>query len=655
MRLNRAGIVLSWALTSVLSLAASADTPGGAPEAFGTTAPVAQISAPDASSVSVAGSQIEARTPSGGNETIDLEPSEPLTPEEEGYRSEVERAWFEAEGGLAKRAARARVVALALGIGNLDAAARALIAPGDPVDALSNAMLAVRLAPDLPIAHMALARAMWSDGEYSGAMNQTATGVMAIFRNFEATAWLVGSLLVMVAVVLIVAPLLFVANVGISVFGRASHDLGDLFDRRMPSFARAALLGTLLLLPLALGEGIVGIMLALFALGFAYGSHGHRVALGLAIAFFLMGSYPVAHTASTALMVLDSDPVASATLAVVQGLESEADIDLLERASESEFLAAHALAVRSRRLGRTQEALDRYSALLESHPRNAEVLTNLANLRFLTGDGEGAVELYERAAALVDSARLMFNLSQANARMFHIDEFEAALRMAQRIDAEAVADLSKIGDANFVADLEFPLTALRSRLLTASQERGTPRVAIDFLMPGWLGQNWIHPALAFALLAALSAGLSTRFEQASSCTRCGRRICSRCDGSVWNSETCDSCHHLFNRSETTDPVMRTKRLTELQVRDTRLARVAMAVSLLVPGAGGLLARRPDLGFLGVLAFGFAVVFFAWHDGVVPDPLSVGAAGSIAFIVVGCGAVLVYLAIVSAGLMIRRNL
>ena len=658
MRSNRAGIVLCWAVAAVLGLAGFAAPacavagPGQTPAEHSVGA--ANMALPPVSAQSP-GAETRAPNPPGEETWTDPVASRPLTPEEEGYRSEVERAWFKVDGGLGKRALRARVVAMALGIENLDPAARALIAHGDTGNALTNAMLSVRLAPDLPIAHMALARVMWREGDYIEAVDQAASGVMAIFRNFEATAWLVGSLLVMAAVVLIAAPLVFVVNVGISVFGRASHDLGDLVSDRMPNFARAALLGTLLLLPMALGEGIVGLMLAMFALGFTYGGSGHRVALGLSIVFFAVGMYPVANTANTVLMALESDPVAAATLAVVQGVESEADIDLLERVSESEFVAEHVLAVRSRRLGRTQEALDRYTALLESHPRNAEVLTNLANLRFLTGDGEGAVELYERSAALIDSARLMFNLSQANARMFRIEEFEAALRAAQNVDSDAVADLSRIGDANFVADLEFPLSALRSRLLAAAQEQSNPRHAIELLMPGWLGRTWIHLTLAFALAAVLSVVLSSRFDRAGTCTRCGRRICAHCDGTVWNNETCDSCHHLFHRPETTDPILRMKRLSELQGRDTRIGYVALVVSLLIPGVGGLLARRPDLGFLGVLSFGFAAVFFTWHDGVVPDPLSVGAAGSLAFIAAGCVSALMYLTIVSAGLMIRRNL
>jgi len=502
---------------------------------------------------------------------------------------------------------------------------------------------------------MALARVMWREGDRKGAFDEVVAGVVSIFRNFEALAWLVGSLLVMVAVVLTIAPLLFIAAVAFNFYARASHDLGDMFTKVMPGFARAALLGSLLLVPLALGEGIMGFVLALFAIGFMYGERKHRIALSMAVTLFMVGLFPVAHTAGTALLALDSDPVAAATLAVIQGVESDADIALLEHASESEFLARHVLAVRERRLGHLDAALVRYEELLESSPRNAEILNDYANLRFISGDDEGAIDLYQRSAAIIESARLMFNLSQANARLFRIEEFEASLRAAQALDADAVADLSRIGDANFVADLGFPFSLLRSRLLASAREQATPKVAIAFLMPGWLGQSWLNLIGCFALIAVVSNVARSKFEQASACARCGRRICARCDGTVWNSETCDGCYHLFHRSKNTDAVLRMKRLYELKARDTRIGRVADAASVLIPGAAGMLARRPDLAFLGILSCGFAGVFFLWRDGVVPDPLAVGAAGSLAFVVMGSLSVVAYLVVIGRGLMLRRKL
>ena len=96
------------------------------------------------------------------------------------------------------------------------------------------------------------------------------------------------------------------------------------------------------------------------------------------------------------------------------------------------------------------------------------------------------------------------------------------------------------------------------------------------------------------------------------------------------------------------------RLAELRERETRLEKVALAASLLVPGVAGLLARRPGLGFVGLLLFAWAAVAFAWRQGVVPDPLALGSAGPLAFFLTGLIAVLGYLVVLAIGLAVQRS-
>ena len=100
--------------------------------------------------------------------------------------------------------------------------------------------------------------------------------------------------------------------------------------------------------------------------------------------------------------------------------------------------------------------------------------------------------------------------------------------------------------------------------------------------------------------------------------------------------------------------MRMTRLSELQVWESRRGRLAALASLLIPGAGGLLARRPDLGFFGILLFGMSVTLLVWRDGIVPDPLTVGSAGPLAFVVTSCVAGVLYFGVVVRGLLIRRS-
>lgn len=572
-----------------------------------------------------------------------------------GYRGEIERAWFEGGRELEARANRVRYRALELGVDNVESAARALIVDSRGEGGLEAAVLAVQLAPDLPIAHTALARAQWSEGEYRGALAEVFGGLAAIPRNLEASLWLAGSLLVMLAAALIIGSLVFIVWVGVGVFGHAAHDLGDLISEEMPTFARSALLGSALLVPLLLGEGLLGLVLMFFALGFIYGGSQHRSTLSMAAVFIVLGCYPVTRLAGTALTALDSDPVAASVLSVMRAVETPWEVDLLKGSDRDDLLAQHALALHVRRTATLEEALKRYEVLLELDPQDPTVLTSLANLRFKKGEVREAITLYERAAVLIDSAVVMFNLAQAYARSFQMDQFEGAMSKAQSINADDVALLSGSGDPDFLANLALSEKGVRDRMLRRARGDSFGGPVRNAIMPGRLGAGWPVTAGGFALVALLSVLVSSRYEHSSTCERCGRRICNRCDGTVWNSEICEGCHHLFHRPQATDPELRMARLAELRRRETRLEKLALTASLLIPGLVGLLARRPGLSFAALLLFAWGAVAFAWHRGVVPDPLVLGSAGPLAFFLTGVVAALGYLAVLAIGLAVRRSL
>lgn len=579
----------------------------------------------------------------------------PVAVRQDGYRSEVERAWFDGGENLSSRALQARTQALRLGATNYEAAARALLAaPGSEDVRLANALLAVRLAPDLPLARMRLANALLRNGQYLDAGREVVAGVRAIPNNLEATLWLVGSLLAMFAAVLILGSVAFILWVGAGCFQRASHDLGDLFSKQMPEFARAALLASLLLVPVLLGEAFLGLVLGFFLLGFAYRERGYRRSLALAAVLLLLGLYPVTRLAGMALTALDSDPVASAAYAVVRSMTSSSDLDILQHADD-DWLASAALALHERRAGDADAAMARYEQLRKERPSDPVVLAVLSNMHFERGENERSIELGERAASLVRSATVLFNLSQVYARSFRMEEFEGAMAQAQVVDPDVVADLSRTAAPDFVADPAFPLGPIRDRMIqSAGGDRFVDPVS-RAVMPGRLGRDWTWTAGGFGAAVLLGLLFGGRWEHSSSCRRCGRRICNRCDGTVWNSQICDGCHHLFHRPETTDPRMRMARLSQLKRRESRIGKMAVAASLLVPGVGGLLARRPDLSFLGLFFFSWAAILYLWRDGVVVDPLAIGGAGPLLFAVAGVCSLVGYALVVFVGLLIRRSL
>jgi tetratricopeptide (TPR) repeat protein len=570
---------------------------------------------------------------------------------------EVERAWFGAGAALPLRASETRRRSLELGATNLEPAARALVAAdvAEGEAAVEHARHAVRLAPDLPLARMALASAHLGNGEYRGAIAQVIASVLAIPRHLEASLWLAGSLLVVLAVVLITASVGFIVAVGTAGFSRAAHDIGDLVSSHTPGFARAALLCAVIGVPLALGEGMLGLLLGVLAIGVVYGGPRHRAVLAMSAMLMMIGLYPVLQVAGMALGALDADPVASASLAAVRGSESPAQVALLQEAElQGDELAARVLAVRALRLGELEQASDRFTRLFEEEAADPLVLTALGNMAFRAGDNVKAIDYYERAKAVEESAILMFDLSQAYARAFRMEEFEWAMQRAQALDYELVAELSDLGDPDFVADAAFPIAPIRSRMLSAADGRAFVDAVVSRVAPGRLGESPGHVGGALALVFLAGLLLTSRYQHAGRCSRCGRRICARCDDSMWSADLCDGCHHLFNRPQGTDPYLRMARLKALRAREGRIEKLATAASLLVPGVSGLLARRPDLSFVSLVLFATAATLFFWHGGVVPDPLAVGHAGPLVFLVVGTGAALLYAGVVLTGIVIRRS-
>lgn len=603
---------------------------------------------------SPAAAAIDARNP---GEALAPPPPAAVAPAPAPVRrdAEVERAWFGAGSSLTLRAKQTRRRALELGSTNLEPAARALIAADDAERAVPNAELAVSLAPDLPMAHIALASAYWREGEHRESVAAFLASLIAIPRHLEATLWLAGSLLLVVATVLVAGSLAFILVVGVSGFTRAAHDIGDLVSTRTPGFAGAALLCAVVGLPLALGEGPLGLLLGLLGVGVVYGGSRHRAVLAMSVVLLLIGLFPVLQLAGSALDALDADPVATASLATVRGSESPGQVELLHEAElAGDELAARVLAVRALRRGETLQARERFLRLSEEETADPLVLTALGNMAFRAGRNDEAIDYYERAQKVRESAILLFDLSQAYGRAFRMEEFERAMQRAQSLDHEIVAELSDLGDPEFVADVPFPIAPIRNRMLARAHGGDFVDAVMGVLAPGRLGESALHLTGGFVTVFLVGLLLTGRYQHAGRCSRCGRRICARCDDSMWSADLCDGCHHLFNRPQGTDPYLRMARLKALRARESRIEKLATAASLLVPGVAGLLARRPDLSLVSILFFAAAAALFAWRDGVVPDPLSVGATGPLAFVAVGTLMALLYTGVMLLGIVIRRS-
>jgi tetratricopeptide (TPR) repeat protein len=554
----------------------------------------------------------------------------------------VERAWFAAAGSLEHRVRRTVDAGLEMGGPNLDGPARALLLDESLGTPLERAQAAVRLAPDLPVARIALAESLWSEHrDFVRAVDQAWQAARASARHLEASLWLRATTSHALGLACLIGGMLFLLVAGGSLLPSAVRALAEL-PGTMPLVSRTALVAGLLLIPAALGEGLFGLALAFAGLGFWRGSPWHRVAVGAALAVSIAGLHPLADLAGRELVALGSDPVAEAAFAVEHSRPFPTDIDRLERAASGDCLVARALALHAKRSGDLEDADRRFTALIDDSA-SPSLLNNAANVRLELGRTVEAIELYEAAAQRGQSVAVLFNLSEAYGRIVQLDQQDLALAEAQLIDPVALAALTDLrGNAprTPVADLPVEAGRIRARLEDQAAAREAASALRRRFAPGRLGASPGHSAVGVALVALLGWGVAAVL----------RKVTGGGDGGAFHAGVA----RTLQGKETTDPFLRMVRLTALRERQARIDRVKFALSVLVPGAAGVLSRRPILGLLGSMLFASALASWWVRDGVVVDTVSVGTGGSLLFGGLAFASAVAYLAAITVTIALRER-
>jgi hypothetical protein len=571
---------------------------------------------------------------------VETSPSTPGPANSQVGLSPIRAAWLAPAESLNERTGRTRRAALERGIWNFDAGATAVLRTDLAGDELEQARAAVRLAPDLPAIRMALARAIWLEGGSPiSSARAVGSALLAIPRHFESSLWFVGTALYILAITLILGGLLTIGIYAVSGFPHAAHDLGDLISGEMPGYARAALLGSVLLAPLVLGQGPLGFALGLFAVGMVYGGTRQRWVLSMAAAAVIVGAFPAARLSGAALTAYVGSPVVGAAVSSSNGFATPVDLRRLEAASEEDPLAVMALAIDARRDGRLGEADALYQNLLEIDPTNFAAVNNAANVRLDLGHMDLALDLYRKATAIRESATVLFNRSQAHGQAFQMDELSETLAAAQKANGGVVAELTQLQGSDpggFTVDLPLEHRVLWNRVLGAKSGDVFAMELRSAMAPGPLGRDWRVLSAVIAVPALVSIFGVVRLRTSHWCKRCGRRLCPRCDPGSGGGEICEGCTRLFQQPETTDRTLRVARISALRHRELWVGRAVLISSIVVPGAAGLWAGRHLTSLIGALSGMLAVTAVICRNGVVPDPLIAGTAAPVAF---GCVAVL----------------
>jgi tetratricopeptide (TPR) repeat protein len=566
-----------------------------------------------------------------------LEPLSEEASEVDPVRSALWQAWSLPSADLAERVHRTQRAGLALGVGSLDGPARALLiqpAFGPP---LERARLAVELAPALPAAHAALAAARLEAWDFSGAADSFRAALAAAWNHLEARLWLEATGLDALFGACLGTALLFLALAAAATLPRFVRDLRSI--REVPGPSAGALAATLVLLPPALGEGLAGLGLGLASFALLNGSWWRRFWVATAAAGLLVALYPVLERRAVSHASLAEDPIALAAWATEQGVPSASELARVVRAADADPLAARALALRLARQGELAEAERRYAALLarEDEP---ELLANAAAVRLLRGDVESAIALYEQAAKGSPSAVVRFNLAQAYGRAIRLDAQDLALAEAQALDPNVLAELNHRyngQDGAFVAYLPLRADSVLPRFREPGASDILARALRAPVAPGVLGESRGDAVVALWIAVAVGLGLGAWL----------RRMAGP------EQDLYAAIARLL-QSRGGDSVARMAQLAELRARHARGERFATLAAWLVPGAAGMVARRPLLALLGSALFASGASLWLHRNGLFPDPLVLGALSEMLVTVALGGLALAYLLVLALALALREK-
>lgn len=566
----------------------------------------------------------------------------------------LEAAWAEPAGSLAERADRTRAAADELHVASLDPLARAvLFDSGSNASPRDRAETAARLAPLLPLAQAARARAAWSGSAFGEALAAAGAAVIAMPQHLESWLWLGASVSVLAMFALAAGAVVFLLARALGIARFVAHDLGDRIEPSMPSFARIAALAALVLVPVALGEGVAGLALGLFAIALCAPGRVSRIGVGAAAVCLCIAIHPLAEVAGRRVAaVAMADPVVLASRAAETGFVDPIDAARLARVGAKSLdaggdaIAAQALAQWQRRAGDLVDADARYTALLARAADDPTLLNNAAAVKLALVDPTAAIDLYRRALEVEPSALVWFNLSQAHGAAIDVEQHDRALAAAQAMDPEVVRELTgQLAGvhAAFAAELPLPAAQMRTRLLAGDAALAAQELR-STLAPGWLGRSPSVALLAFAALAAGVLAGTRNAEPSSACLDCGARLCRRCGTAPRGEGRCEPCQtrRFQGRAASAWDGVRGGSLTE---RARRLA------GRLLPGLTG---TRSALGLPAAIAGCGAIVFAIGHDRVLPDPGSVGAAGSFVFGGFALGAGLVYVICIAVHALRERR-
>lgn len=293
-----------------------------------------------------------------------------------------------------------------------------------------------------------------------------------------------------------------------------------------------------------------------------------------------------------------------------------------EKGTEADWW--HTRALLERRMehyGEAEKSLLRYGEL---EPNSAAYYNNLGNIYVLTGRLDKAINFYQQAIKLSPAqAEIHYNLGQAYLLNLQLKEGEMQFQQARQLAPQLISYYTSISSKNLrrlVIDLPVKKLRLLKRITAPSPEREELAATIWDVFWGKIPLKYGEIALALVILAFIlrqmfwGGDISIR-----RCTKCGRRICSRCVRSLVIGQQCAQCLHTFSSYSIGDPQIAQLKKAEVAKYQKRRYFLGRFLSRLLPGAGHIyLGHSGEGAFYLFLSF-FLILKIIFWPGWIPRP------------------------------------
>lgn len=424
--------------------------------------------------------------------------------------------------------------------------------------------------------------------------------------------------------VLVVALALSVGGVAFVLLLRNSrllvHGVAEAIGQRVPAGVDRVIGWVLVFLPLLLWLPPPWWALWWLALLSGYGPAGLRrlAIVALAVAALL----PVAFHVVSLVSSLHENPVLRAASAVDRRDVSAQDIRDVTAVAEStgDARAYFLLGQIQVAAARPDDAIESYSSALTRSSGDVRSTVNRGNIHFRRGDINQAIGDYKLATDTDrDNALAWRNGGIAYAQNLQANVSTEWVQRAQQLDRGAVQSWSEEHGADKVVDADLGLGEVLGLM-----RKTKPELAVLPIL-----RSIVNPLSIVALLALAFAIVASRrglgVIEASSCEKCGRAFCSRCHAAAKSSAYCTQCVHLYVKKDGVSPVVRQKKVKEVE-RHVAMSNVAVRLfNLVLPGAGSMLANRVASGAVTMVLWGAVLAALLLPARMLMEPTRIGHA------------------------------